>query len=690
VSQLRKELAAKEQEAARHAAQLSQRIQEHKLQHERKVAQFEQQIQEKEIALAEVEELAAATEQQAQLRASEWQFKNHLEIWQPYDPHSNNKLMQLYAEWMRRGRPIAEYSISERYMVNFAHGTQINLRSGGERPIRLVQGGASAMANATQTHEDITELVEELSTETTQLKEHLQAKNQELAESRRAAMSLEEHVNENNQRLLSLSSQMAQEKDAFTVELRSLSQELSLAKEGQQARQDLDSLQQDLRRLRESKVEEEQESARIVAVARQEAAEIQKQGQEKHDAEMSQLQQSKDALQKELADIWDKLGKGELALKSRQIEADAKLAETKHLCQQESESTARAMEDCKRQQRDLKKQEQSLASREKTMSTLQQHLKESQAAVIQCLADQAQRASVTALLRAMPEMDDKELRRTGTTRELLCDYGKDMNVKTLVGTKRYENLSSAVLTMLTDLPQVSDYVHNEEELHCNSPDFKFLEAIFQGSLTSHRLHYDSEEWCEPPQLTIVKITTVPFPSDLLQKYTTNRERISKKPLHALQVPMDAALKPITTQRNANEYFLFHGCPWAAVDDIAATGFDWRLAGKKTGMMFGRGIYFAPRASKCDFYADTNKDGTKCMFLARVMLGSSLPRWRKCTDVTTVGPDFDSICAMPREYQGSVDFPEMVIYQKGQALPCFKIEYKHESSCRCNLCRRVES
>eukprot|EP00971_Amphidinium_carterae_P284609 5650713-Amphidinium_carterae.1 len=63
-------------------------------------------------------------------------------------------------------------------------------------------------------------------------------------------------------------------------------------------------------------------------------------------------------------------------------------------------------------------------------------------------------------------------------------------------------------------------------------------------------------------------------------------------------------------------------------------------------MFGRGAYFAPNASKCDLYTDEDVDGHRCIFLARVVLGATLPRQEACPDLQRLPAGFDSVIAVP--------------------------------------------
>ena len=70
----------------------------------------------------------------------------------------------------------------------------------------------------------------------------------------------------------------------------------------------------------------------------------------------------------------------------------------------------------------------------------------------------------------------------------------------------------------------------------------------------------------------------------------------------------------------NEKQLFHGTSPDVVDAICKQNFDWRVCGKK-GTKYGKGSYFATNASYSHSYADSGSDGSRFMFLARVLVGS---------------------------------------------------------------------
>lgn len=70
----------------------------------------------------------------------------------------------------------------------------------------------------------------------------------------------------------------------------------------------------------------------------------------------------------------------------------------------------------------------------------------------------------------------------------------------------------------------------------------------------------------------------------------------------------------------NEKRLFHGTSPDVVDAICKQNFDWRLCGK-TGTKYGEGSYFATNASYSHSYGKRDSDGSRFMFLAKVLVGS---------------------------------------------------------------------
>ena len=226
----------------------------------------------------------------------------------------------------------------------------------------------------------------------------------------------------------------------------------------------------------------------------------------------------------------------------------------------------------------------------------------------------------------------------------------------------------------------------------DSGDFLLLEHMFLKSVVRHRRHLHSEEWCEAPKLEVTSIAFVNVPDNSLKKY----EDWCQEMEHffwsgrAISLLLSSEVwRPLLATRFSQEVFMFHGVPWRAVDSISSSGFKLEHSGMHRGSMFGQGIYFAPHASKSDFYADCNENGEKCIFLCRVALGGAMAKWAACPHMSpTDDPDlrWKSVWAVTRECGGVVDHPEACIFSEDAALPCVKIVYKHSPACRCHRCQ----
>ncbi|CAE7257304.1 PARP1 [Symbiodinium natans] len=146
--------------------------------------------------------------------------------------------------------------------------------------------------------------------------------------------------------------------------------------------------------------------------------------------------------------------------------------------------------------------------------------------------------------------------------------------------------------------------------------------------------YDSEEWCSPPQIEIIRISEVFNPivnnayyqqlSQMQEVWGTDRQPI---PEMSRAIPIRTAWD----RNRMNEVLLFHGCKWDSLFGILRRGFDPRLGGINTGAAFGIGCYFTTVASKADAYTERWEEwegrpnceipaDLRCLLVARVALG----------------------------------------------------------------------
>jgi hypothetical protein len=84
---------------------------------------------------------------------------------------------------------------------------------------------------------------------------------------------------------------------------------------------------------------------------------------------------------------------------------------------------------------------------------------------------------------------------------------------------------------------------------------------------------------------------------------------------------------------------------------------------RLGTIYGHGVYFSSKASYSNSYAIPNKNGERCMFLAKVLIGK-----------TIVGNSSMKIC--PEGYDTTTDGSHIyVTYYDAQAFANYLITYK---------------
>lgn len=217
--------------------------------------------------------------------------------------------------------------------------------------------------------------------------------------------------------------------------------------------------------------------------------------------------------------------------------------------------------------------------------------------------------------------------------------------------------------------------YDRQLLAPSDPRRQWLEEYINGSLMSHRKTYESEEWCSPPQIEIIRVSEVFNP-------TVN----------------NAFYQQLSQM---SEVLLFHGCKWDSLFGILREGFDPRLGGVNTGAAFGIGCYFTTVASKADAYTERWDEWEgrpnceipselRCLLVARVALGEVFEMFEADSSLRRppVGPNevrCDSVLGVPRQRGGVVDYDEFVIYKQAQAAPQFIVDYKHTECCTCRSC-----
>lgn len=182
-----------------------------------------------------------------------------------------------------------------------------------------------------------------------------------------------------------------------------------------------------------------------------------------------------------------------------------------------------------------------------------------------------------------------------------------------------------------------------------------------------------------PSALVVKCLRVQD-SSLWEKYATKRAEIrSRRPKELTK------LKPLTHENLdysavktldhlANEVWLFHGTSDEAAKSIAST--DFRLP--RSGGLFGKGLYFADKASKSWGYSRGCADG-RVIILCRVALGN-LYHHKSGTDSQAekriVGTEFDSLMGI-----ASADNREFLVYDNAPVYPEYILYVRKGSDAR---------
>ena len=119
--------------------------------------------------------------------------------------------------------------------------------------------------------------------------------------------------------------------------------------------------------------------------------------------------------------------------------------------------------------------------------------------------------------------------------------------------------------------------------------------------------------------------------------------------------------------------LFHGTSPEVVEAISKKNFDWRVCGKN-GTKYGEGSYFATNASYSHSYTKSDSDGSRFMFLAKVLVGSytnGKPGYRRppLKDPSDPASDLYDSC-VDNDFNPNI----FVIFDSDQFYPEYIIKY----------------
>jgi hypothetical protein len=135
----------------------------------------------------------------------------------------------------------------------------------------------------------------------------------------------------------------------------------------------------------------------------------------------------------------------------------------------------------------------------------------------------------------------------------------------------------------------------------------------------------------------------------------------------------------------NERFLFHGAPMERVEEICKGGLDHRRAGTNAGALFGIGTYLAEDASKSDIYAKPDSSGLRCILVCRTCLGNTCYMNGPDQSLTMPPKNGDSVTALRQDEGGCLEHREYIVYDRAQAVPEFRVFYRHAARCQCCKC-----
>ncbi|CAH1237997.1 PARP12 [Branchiostoma lanceolatum] len=188
-------------------------------------------------------------------------------------------------------------------------------------------------------------------------------------------------------------------------------------------------------------------------------------------------------------------------------------------------------------------------------------------------------------------------------------------------------------------------------------EFKEVETLFRQTMKENMI--------------IIQIERVQNPR-LWEKYDINKQQMTRK-----SIDNQRGRGAVTRSHNYNdERKLFHGTEPDIIKGICHQNFDHRLSGKNA-TKYGKGSYFAKKASYSHRYSDASPDGTRYMFLANVLVGmytagkKDIPRPPPIDPNDPNGDLYDSCVddeANPKIF---------VVFKDDQCYPAYLITYQDD-------------
>ena len=217
-------------------------------------------------------------------------------------------------------------------------------------------------------------------------------------------------------------------------------------------------------------------------------------------------------------------------------------------------------------------------------------------------------------------------------------------------------------------------------------------------MTQHRESARSDQFCDPPKVEITRLCESINPN-IADQYRQARKLLAERRLDGCTPLLGITAFKCAVEDghvNLNEFLVFHGCPFGAVQSILEKGLDPQRGGEAAGHLFGTGAYFAENASESDFYTTCSEcsscrgckhpEAERCILVVRVILGETkavttedCKSWRRAPD------GYDSVTAQKRSDGGVLDHREFVVYKEQMALLRWLIFYRHKTDCECHNC-----
>ncbi|XP_066302855.1 protein mono-ADP-ribosyltransferase TIPARP-like [Branchiostoma lanceolatum] len=190
-------------------------------------------------------------------------------------------------------------------------------------------------------------------------------------------------------------------------------------------------------------------------------------------------------------------------------------------------------------------------------------------------------------------------------------------------------------------------------------EFKEVETLFRQTMRENMI--------------ILQIERVQNPR-LWEKYDMNKQQMTRKSI-GNQRGWGAGTR---THKHNDERKLFHGTEPDIIRGICHQNFDFRLSGNNA-TAYGKGSYFAKKASYSHAYSRASPDGRRFMFLANVLVGSyttgksGIPRPPPIDQNDPNGDLYDS--CVDNEANPKI----FVVFKDDQCYPAYLITYQDSST-----------